>query len=279
MIVPKVLVTAILIVGLTGCGGSDDTAPSTAPATDSLPAGEPTSGSTLAATTSTSTSIASTTTAAPTTTARTTVEDLAPGLLCRDLDFAGHSYSDAIAYWVSEGEPERMDADRNGIPCETVYSESDVVAFWGDPLPTSSIPSVSRYFLPDEPWVYPDPWPPGSDTYGSGCSPGTTSLSDGMWFGFLADRGPSEISFDLACIYVPGPDDEGGAAIRNDNPRIRTIGIDPTITVHYVIGGWVNGVEPYERWTTHGCYDLTCPVWLYVNNGAVTAIAEHFLTG
>ena len=28
-----------------------------------------------------------------------------------------------------------MDADRNGIPCETVYSASDVVAYWGDRLP------------------------------------------------------------------------------------------------------------------------------------------------
>jgi len=28
-----------------------------------------------------------------------------------------------------------MDADRNGIPCETVYSSSDVAAYWGDRLP------------------------------------------------------------------------------------------------------------------------------------------------
>jgi hypothetical protein len=101
-----------------------------------------------------------------------------------------------------------------------------------------------------------------------------------MWFGFLADYDPSEISFDLACVYVPGPNDEGGAAIRNNNPRIRTIGVAPTtMPVHFVVGGWVSGVEPYERWTTRGCYDLTCPVWLYVNDGTVTALAEHFLTG
>jgi hypothetical protein len=206
--------------------------------------------------------------------------DLAPGLFCRDVAAAGFGYSDAVTYWVREGEPDRMDADRNGIPCETVYPESDVLAFWGDPLPTTTGPRVAvRYFAPDDPWEYPEPWPPGSDTYGSGCSPGTTVLPNGMWFGFLADYGPSGIAFDLACIFVPGPDEEGGAPIQNDNPRIREITIDPTIPVHFVFDGWVNGVEPYERWITRGCYDATCPVWLYVNSGAVTAMAEHFLTG
>ena len=34
-----------------------------------------------------------------------------------------------------------MDADRNGIPCETVYSGADVLAFWGDALPTTTVPS------------------------------------------------------------------------------------------------------------------------------------------
>ena len=292
MIAPKLLATAILVFGLTGCGGSGDTTTTAAPPEDipsvpqstSVPTtvtSPPAPESTIPTTTPTTATIAeTTTTAATTTTASPTVVDLAPGLFCRDLNAAGFGYSDAVAYWVSEGEPDRMDADHNGIPCETVYSETDILAFWGDPLPTTTtMAGARRYFLPREPWEYPDSVPSGSGTYGSGCRPGTTALPDGMWFGFLAGYGPSEIDFDLACIYVPGPDDEGGAAIRNDNPRIRTIVIDRAIPVHFVLGGWVNGVEPYERWLHRGCYDLTCPVWLYVNEGAVTAIAEHFLTG
>jgi outer membrane protein assembly factor BamB len=61
------------------------------------------------------------------------------GLLCRDLDARGYSYLRAVAYWVSEGMPDRMDADRNGRPCETVYPVSEVDYFldssqWGSGL-------------------------------------------------------------------------------------------------------------------------------------------------
>lgn len=60
------------------------------------------------------------------------VADLGPGLFCRDLNARGYSYSASVEYWRLEGHTNRMDADRNGIPCETVYPRSDVVAYWGD---------------------------------------------------------------------------------------------------------------------------------------------------
>jgi hypothetical protein len=44
----------------------------------------------------------------------------------------GYSYPAAVEYWRLEGYTDRMDADLNGIPCETVYPRSDVVAYWGD---------------------------------------------------------------------------------------------------------------------------------------------------
>jgi hypothetical protein len=46
---------------------------------------------------------------------------LPDGLYCRDLKAMGYSFSDAIAYWNYYGQPDRMDLDLNGIPCETVY--------------------------------------------------------------------------------------------------------------------------------------------------------------
>ncbi len=55
---------------------------------------------------------------------------LSPGLYCRDLYARGVSYPDAVAYWWSEGSPDRMDIDFNGIPCETVYPVYDVDLFW-----------------------------------------------------------------------------------------------------------------------------------------------------
>ncbi len=55
---------------------------------------------------------------------------LPSGLLCRDLMARGVSYPDAVAYWWQEEAPDRMDADLNGIPCETVYPSSDITAYW-----------------------------------------------------------------------------------------------------------------------------------------------------
>jgi len=55
---------------------------------------------------------------------------LPSGLLCRDLRARGLSYADAVTYWWTEGAPDRMDADLNGIPCETVYPVADVNAYW-----------------------------------------------------------------------------------------------------------------------------------------------------
>lgn len=55
---------------------------------------------------------------------------LEPGLLCRDLDGYGVSLQAAIGYWLAEGRPDRMDADRNGIPCETVYPAEEFAALF-----------------------------------------------------------------------------------------------------------------------------------------------------
>ena len=68
-------------------------------------------------------------------------EHYASGLMCKDLvkppsDQMEHpdsyhlSYGLAVWYWVAERRPDRMDADHNGIPCETVYPKSDVDKYW-----------------------------------------------------------------------------------------------------------------------------------------------------
>ena len=54
---------------------------------------------------------------------------LEPGLFCRDLHNRGYDFSAAAAYWLSEGAPDRMDADRNGVPCETVFPSAEIAAF------------------------------------------------------------------------------------------------------------------------------------------------------
>ena len=61
------------------------------------------------------------------------------GLYCKDLKAQGYSYASAVAYWRRSGYPSRMDADNNGIPCETVYSAASVRDYWAGRL---SIPAA-----------------------------------------------------------------------------------------------------------------------------------------
>ena len=53
------------------------------------------------------------------------------GKRCADLGFPDDAdgFQRAVAYWLLEGAPDRMDADRNGIPCETVFSSSTIEDF------------------------------------------------------------------------------------------------------------------------------------------------------
>ena len=75
--------------------------------------------------------------------------DTAHGLLCRDLltdkvtwPFNAAGTTDniaaflATAYWFLEGQPDRMDADRNGIPCETVFPAEAIAWVWDGGLLT-----------------------------------------------------------------------------------------------------------------------------------------------
>jgi hypothetical protein len=45
------------------------------------------------------------------------------GLRCADLQALGYSAKDAVDYWFLWGSPPLMDADLNGVPCETVFPD------------------------------------------------------------------------------------------------------------------------------------------------------------
>ena len=51
------------------------------------------------------------------------------GLFCRDVWDQGGDFVVAVAYWLNEQMPDRMDDDLNGIPCETVYPETEISRF------------------------------------------------------------------------------------------------------------------------------------------------------
>ena len=129
-VLATLLVVGIAAVLLTRGGDSDEATASTstlAPTSTS----SSTSTSTTSTSTSTTTTSTTTTTAPPATSAPLgDVLDQPAGLLCRDLESRGFSYSASVDYWRFHGQPNRMDADRNGIPCETVYPASEVQDYW-----------------------------------------------------------------------------------------------------------------------------------------------------
>ena len=61
-----------------------------------------------------------------------------PGLFCRDLRTHPYlsglkpevQYLFMLAYWFQDGQPDSMDADRDGIPCETLFEPEVVDTVW-----------------------------------------------------------------------------------------------------------------------------------------------------
>ena len=98
------------------------------------------------------------------------------GLFCRDLYLRGYSYSAAVDYYRLHGNPNQMDADRDGVPCETVYPSSDVTAYWGD------VPDGGGYYPPDVPQY----------------DPGYAGLPGGLYCRDLYSRG---VSYTDAVYY------------------------------------------------------------------------------
>jgi hypothetical protein len=83
-----------------------------------------------------------------------TLTALEPGLFCRDIAARGGSFTTAALYWISEGAPERMDADRNGIPCETVYPSDEIEALLEEGKVFDGGLRCSALNLPDDPTGY-----------------------------------------------------------------------------------------------------------------------------
>lgn len=283
---PFPLLLALALVAAS-CGGGAGTVESTsttvAATTTSATATTPTSiGTTTTSPTTTTTSTTTPTTTSTsrpaTTTTLTNVTDLEPGHFCRDLRPRGYSYAEAVQYWMIEGRPDRMDADRNGIPCETVYPESEVDAYWGESPPTTS--ETSRRYVVGEPTYFPESLPGAGEHYGSGCAPGTDTLPDGIWFGRIESASSTQIEFDLMCFAPLEPNQDGVGDITNDSSQLRTVPISPSADVYAIAPDGFWELEDYSSWyldpgqegfcEPEGCWT----VWLYVNGGEVTEIVQ-----
>jgi hypothetical protein len=151
------------------------------------------------------------------------------------------------------------------------------------PPPTTTAAPATSYEVanPANPAYFPGPLPGAGIYYGSGCSPGTSTLPDGIWFGDITSVSESSFEFDLMCL-APLPEgsteEDGIGDITNTNPTLRTIPVDPDSDVYVLdmANSWVQ--QPYSTWhvdpgAINGCPLEWCSaVWLYVNGGEATEI-------
>ncbi|MCJ7725222.1 MAG: hypothetical protein MUP76_02370, partial [Acidimicrobiia bacterium] len=97
----------------------------------------------------------------------------------------------------------------------------------------------------DEGNFFPDPLPGSDQAHGSGCvvPGGSTTLADGIWFGFVTAATPGMLTFDLACFWTGAAAEakaiEDGEEvfdfyIRNMNPTTRQVPIDGAARFWYL---------------------------------------------
>ncbi len=101
---------------------------------------------------------------------------------------------------------------------------------------------------------------------GSGCSPGTDLLPDGIWFGWIEDLGLEAVSFDLACLW-PGRIEPVAS---NDANRVRVLPLHPQSI-------WYSEDGKREMSPAVNAPGLpgTFPFWIFINDGVVTEVSEY----
>jgi hypothetical protein len=217
------------------------------------------------------------------------------GLSCTGLADLGFSYSESVVYWAIHGQPDHLDPDGNHMPCEDEFDRFSVDAFWTErqqvrvepsSTTTSTQPLRFRYSPIDLPSVIPDPLPGSGGLLGSGCSPGSDILPDGIWGGWIVEREDQSLTFDLACVG----EDPDGVGIVNSSSRLRTVDIYRQAEVSPIDNeGGLGTTMTYRQWGSMSQSDFCksvlitpsmppgCPAWIYVNGGSVTAIVEFWI--
>ena len=163
--------------------------------------------------------------------------------------------------------------------------------------PTTTTTSPPPVYDIDPSDLFPAPLPGSGGAPGSGCvvPGGSTTLTPGVWFGFATTYSGGRIGFDLACFFTgelgwekAEEDGEEGYDldfyIRNNNPAIRQVTLDPGARVFALDSGG-GGAEPVEitaaDWPLGAgyvpCPGEYCAVWLYVNGGVATGLVEQYL--
>jgi hypothetical protein len=127
----------------------------------------------------------------------------------------------------------------------------------------------------------------------SGCTPGTTELPDGEWFGYVDDATAADITFDLACWFSGTAAEQAAAEdgqespppndyyVRNVNATLRTVPVAAGAQVH-----WLSSTgDPttattvdYVTWLAEReSRDFQPGVWLTVVDGMAAFVEEQYV--
>jgi hypothetical protein len=128
---------------------------------------------------------------------------------------------------------------------------------------------------------------------GSGCTPGSATLGDGRWFGYVDSATATEIEFDLACWFTgdaaaqaaaedgeesPPPNDY---YIRNQNSQLRTLTVAATAQVSWLPNPGdpsTQATVPYPDWLSgRTTRDYQPGVWVTIAGGKVTMVEEQYV--
>ncbi|HEX6299843.1 MAG TPA: hypothetical protein VF148_05230 [Acidimicrobiia bacterium] len=127
---------------------------------------------------------------------------------------------------------------------------------------------------------------------GSGCTPGTNVLPDGVWYGLVADFDDDGISFDLACWFSgdaataaaaedgeesPPPNDY---YVRNQNAQLRELEVAPDTSVLWYLSGDPSDSQEgmFSEWVDFlETQDFQLAIWVTISNGEVTDIEEQWV--
>ncbi|MGB8362206.1 MAG: hypothetical protein WCE80_12490 [Acidimicrobiia bacterium] len=127
---------------------------------------------------------------------------------------------------------------------------------------------------------------------GSGCTPGTDELPDGLWFGIVDSYDSSGMAFDLACWFsgdaaVMASAEDGQESpppndyyVRNQNPKLRHLDVASDTPVRWYLSGDPNEYEDgtFTDWVTFlDTVPFRLDIWVTIENGDVTNIEEQWV--
>ena len=150
--------------------------------------------------------------------------------------------------------------------------------------PTTATKAPSATFTPA-------PTTPGLLPETSECNPGSNTLPDGLYFGYVSDALDDSIQFDLACWFTGEPAVKAAAQdgaespppndyyIRNASRTLRGVTVGPKIDVIWLPNVAKPATAPtsYQQWVIDRSPVFGPPVWITIKGGVLTRIVEQYL--